>query len=267
MLADLGLHEKVAKQQIVIPPQSDQPRGKEGRAGQMVENGFGRGPAIDVVAQRDDRRAFDRPRHQVDRDRVAHLFQQVRAAVHVANGVDALALGKDGVHLVGVAESKTGGARRRLTMGSIRSFEAGSAYIGGLRVGRAAARRAVAHRRAFPVACLRRVGWASEAEAANRTDVRKARLLPRGARMLPTKLWMDMTWRDFERADMAKAIAVLPVAAVEQHGPHLPVGADAFINEGHLARAIALTPPDLDVLYLPVQSIGASAEHLAFPAR
>jgi creatinine amidohydrolase len=83
--------------------------------------------------------------------------------------------------------------------------------------------------------------------------------------MLPTKLWMDMTWRDFERADMAKAIAVLPVAAVEQHGPHLPVGADAFINEGHLARAITLTPPELDVLYLPVQWVGASGEHLAYP--
>ena len=74
-----------------------------------------------------------------------------------------------------------------------------------------------------------------------------------------------MTWRDFERADMAKAIAVLPVAAVEQHGPHLPVGSDAFINEGHLARAIALTPREIDVLYLPTQWVGASGEHLAYP--
>ena len=83
--------------------------------------------------------------------------------------------------------------------------------------------------------------------------------------MLPTKYWTEMTWRDFERADMVKTIAVLPVAAVEQHGPHLPVGTDGAINEGHLARAIALTPGDLDVLYLPMQWVGASSEHLDYP--
>ncbi len=44
-----------------------------------------------------------------------------------------------------------------------------------------------------------------------------------------------------------------------------PVGTDAFINEGHLARAIALTPRELDVLYLPMQWIGASSEHLGYP--
>ena len=83
--------------------------------------------------------------------------------------------------------------------------------------------------------------------------------------MLPTKLWMDMSWRDFAAADMSKVVAVLPVAAVEQHGPHLPVGVDTYINEGYLARAIARTPADLPVLYLPVQSIGKSNEHIEFP--
>jgi creatinine amidohydrolase len=42
--------------------------------------------------------------------------------------------------------------------------------------------------------------------------------------MLPTKLWAEMSWKDFQSADMANVIAVLPVAAIEQHGPHLPIG-------------------------------------------
>ena len=53
--------------------------------------------------------------------------------------------------------------------------------------------------------------------------------------MLPTKFWAEMSWRDFAAADMSKVVAVLPVAAIEQHGPHLPVGVDMFINEGYFA--------------------------------
>jgi len=83
--------------------------------------------------------------------------------------------------------------------------------------------------------------------------------------MLPTKLWAEMTWRDFQGADMANVIAVLPVAAIEQHGPHLPVGVDAFINEGYLRRTIARVPRDMPVLFLPVQTVGKSNEHCEFP--
>jgi creatinine amidohydrolase len=83
--------------------------------------------------------------------------------------------------------------------------------------------------------------------------------------MLPTRYWADMTWRDFQRADMSKVVAVLPVAAIEQHGPHLPVGVDSYINEGYLKRAIPLIPQDMPVLVLPLQFIGKSNEHIEFP--
>ncbi len=83
--------------------------------------------------------------------------------------------------------------------------------------------------------------------------------------MLPTKFWAEMSWRDFHDADMSKVVAVLPVAAIEQHGPHLPVGVDAFINEGYLQRALARVPADLPVLFLPAQAIGKSDEHIEFP--
>ena len=83
--------------------------------------------------------------------------------------------------------------------------------------------------------------------------------------MAPTRFWADMTWRDFERADMGEVIAVLPVAAVEQHGPHLPLGVDMVVNEGYVRRAAEALPDDLPVLFLPAQPVGVSGEHAAYP--
>jgi creatinine amidohydrolase len=80
-----------------------------------------------------------------------------------------------------------------------------------------------------------------------------------------SRFWLDLTTEDFRERDMSRTIAVLPVAAVEQHGPHLPVGVDTFIAEGYLDRVSKRVPDDLDVLFLPVQAVGKSNEHLAFP--
>ena len=74
-----------------------------------------------------------------------------------------------------------------------------------------------------------------------------------------------LSTEDFATRDMSRAIAVLPVAAIEQHGPHLPVGVDTLIAQGYLYRVRTLVPDDLDLLFLPVQSIGKSNEHIAFP--
>jgi creatinine amidohydrolase len=79
------------------------------------------------------------------------------------------------------------------------------------------------------------------------------------------RFWADMAWPDFQRADMSKVIAVLPVAAIEQHGPHLPVGVDAFVNHGYVERAAARIPDDLPVLFLPLQTVGVSGEHCEYP--
>lgn len=82
---------------------------------------------------------------------------------------------------------------------------------------------------------------------------------------MTSKFWADWTWQDFAAANLENMIAVLPVAAIEQHGPHLPVGVDTFVMEGYLREVAARLPEDLPVLFLPVQSIGKSNEHVAFP--
>jgi creatinine amidohydrolase len=76
---------------------------------------------------------------------------------------------------------------------------------------------------------------------------------------------MEMTWQELAGADAARWIAVLPLAAVEQHGPHLPLGVDTYIAEAYLARARGILPAELPVTFLPVQRIGVSSEHLSFP--
>jgi len=84
---------------------------------------------------------------------------------------------------------------------------------------------------------------------------------------LPERDWMEMTWQEIAEAGAATArwIAVLPLAAVEQHGPHLPLGVDTFIAEAYLARVRNILPDELPVTFLPVQRIGVSVEHLAYP--
>lgn len=83
--------------------------------------------------------------------------------------------------------------------------------------------------------------------------------------MLPRRYWHDMTTRDFAESDTSRWIAVLPVAAIEQHGPHLPVYTDTCIAEGMIRQAIELLPEDLPVAFLPVQAVGKSNEHISSP--
>lgn len=82
---------------------------------------------------------------------------------------------------------------------------------------------------------------------------------------MSARLWLDLTTQDFGSGDMGRAVAVLPLAAIEQHGPHLPVGVDALIAQGYLDRVATHVPEALDVLLLPVQSVGVSTEHGSFP--
>jgi len=82
---------------------------------------------------------------------------------------------------------------------------------------------------------------------------------------LPSGYWQDLAATDFARVDPRRTIAVLPVSATEQHGPHLPLCTDSAINEGILRAALARLPKQASVLVLPALTIGDSLEHTAFP--
>ena len=77
--------------------------------------------------------------------------------------------------------------------------------------------------------------------------------------------WDEYASREFEGLDPESTIAILPIAAIEQHGPHLPVGVDAAINRGMLETLIDRLPDDLDIRILPIQQVGKSNEHLRMP--
>ena len=83
--------------------------------------------------------------------------------------------------------------------------------------------------------------------------------------MLPrTAFWSDLTTADFTELDTTRAIAVLPVAATEQHGPHLPLSVDTDLVNGVIAAALPHLSPGLPALFLPTQAVGFSPEHNRF---
>lgn len=85
---------------------------------------------------------------------------------------------------------------------------------------------------------------------------------------LPSRYWAELRTTDFDRLSqngtLARTLAVLPVAATEQHGPHLPLGVDTTLLDGVLSAALALLPTEAPVLVLPTQAVGFSPEHMSF---
>jgi creatinine amidohydrolase len=80
----------------------------------------------------------------------------------------------------------------------------------------------------------------------------------------PLRFWSELATTDFAALEPARAIAVLPVAATEQHGPHLPLAVDTALADGIVAAALPHLPADLPALFLPTQAVGFSPEHAAF---
>ena len=87
--------------------------------------------------------------------------------------------------------------------------------------------------------------------------------------LLPSRFWADLSTRDFaalqSTGQAAQVVAVLPVAAVEQHGPHLPLSVDATLLQGVIDAALPHLGADVPALFLPPQNIGLSTEHENFP--
>jgi creatinine amidohydrolase len=85
----------------------------------------------------------------------------------------------------------------------------------------------------------------------------------------PSRFWADWSTRDFaqRQADgqLSATIAVLPVAATEQHGPHLPLRVDTALVDGVVAATVPHIPANVPALFLPTQAVGFSPEHARFP--
>ncbi|MDM0075073.1 creatininase family protein [Variovorax sp. J2P1-59] len=80
-----------------------------------------------------------------------------------------------------------------------------------------------------------------------------------------SRYWSDLTSEEFSRLDRSRLIAVLPVGATEQHGPHLPMSTDTATIDGMVRATIPYLPDDLPVLFLPTVAYGKSNEHSRYP--
>lgn len=82
--------------------------------------------------------------------------------------------------------------------------------------------------------------------------------------MTSSRFWADLATRDFAQLDPGRTVAVLPLGATEQHGPHLPLAVDQVLVDGIVAAALPQVPPEVPVLVLPTQPVGYSPEHSSF---
>jgi creatinine amidohydrolase len=82
---------------------------------------------------------------------------------------------------------------------------------------------------------------------------------------LPLRDGNDIRWPETTGHDRARWVAVLPLAATEQHGPHLPFETDVLIAQAYLARVRELLSNTAPVTFLPIERIGISSEHIDFP--
>jgi creatinine amidohydrolase len=74
-----------------------------------------------------------------------------------------------------------------------------------------------------------------------------------------------LTWKQVDALPRETTLLVLPTAAIEQHGHHLPLATDTLINNLLLGKALELVPTDLPIYALPPVCYGKSNEHLGFP--
>ena len=80
----------------------------------------------------------------------------------------------------------------------------------------------------------------------------------------PIRYWQTLTTSEAAALAARDPVVILPLAATEQHGPHLPLSTDLDIGLGLLQEAFRQLPPDLPTRVLPPQAVGASREHLRF---
>jgi creatinine amidohydrolase len=74
-----------------------------------------------------------------------------------------------------------------------------------------------------------------------------------------------LNWKQVDELPRDRTLLVLPTAAIEQHGHHLPLATDTLVNNLLLGHALGKLPADLPVYALPPVHYGKSNEHIGFP--
>jgi len=80
-----------------------------------------------------------------------------------------------------------------------------------------------------------------------------------------TRNFAYLTWKQVDALARESTLLVLPTAAIEQHGHHLPLATDTLINNLLLGKALARLPTELPIYALPPVCYGKSNEHIGFP--
>jgi creatinine amidohydrolase len=74
-----------------------------------------------------------------------------------------------------------------------------------------------------------------------------------------------LNWKQVDALPRESTLLIVPTAAIEQHGHHLPLATDTLINNLLLGHALKKLPSDLQVFALPPVHYGKSNEHIGFP--
>nr|WP_298412848.1 creatininase family protein [uncultured Halomonas sp.] len=80
----------------------------------------------------------------------------------------------------------------------------------------------------------------------------------------PIRHWQELSSTELEQTICPDSVAVLPLAAIEQHGAHLPLSTDLDIGLGLLQAAMSKLPGAFPLLVLPALAVGASQEHASY---
>src|SRR4051812_49909011 len=81
---------------------------------------------------------------------------------------------------------------------------------------------------------------------------------------MPSVMWKELTAEDLRAKAAENAIVVLPIASMEQHGPHLPVGVDTFLCEAVCRGGAEIAVTDVPVVVAPTLWCGMAEHHMAF---
>ncbi len=81
---------------------------------------------------------------------------------------------------------------------------------------------------------------------------------------MPSVMWKECTAEEIRALADAGATVVLPVASMEQHGPHLPVGVDTILCEAVCKAAAEIAQSTTPVVVAPTLWCGMAEHHMSF---